>query len=83
MAINFPDSPNNNDTITIQGVTWVWNGTYWKRIVGGVTDVIPSLTVDNDLTVGGNVDASGTITTNGASVATTGKAIAMAMVFGG
>lgn len=35
------------------------------------------------LDVTGTITATGTITTNGASVATTGKAIAMAMVFGG
>lgn len=35
------------------------------------------------LDVTGTISATGAITTNGASVATTGKSIAMAMVFGG
>ena len=30
MAINFPDSPNANDTHTDGGRTWIWDGTTWK-----------------------------------------------------
>ena len=30
MAINFPDSPNPNDTFTDGGRTWIWDGTTWK-----------------------------------------------------
>lgn len=30
MAINFPDSPVTNDTYTVDGLTWVYNGTAWK-----------------------------------------------------
>ena len=30
MAINFPNSPNPNDTFTDGGRTWVWDGTTWK-----------------------------------------------------
>ena len=30
MAINFPDTPNPNDTFTDGGRTWIWDGTTWK-----------------------------------------------------
>jgi hypothetical protein len=41
MAINFPNSPNVDDTYTANGTTWIWNGTVWairfktSRIDGG------------------------------------------------
>lgn len=38
MAINFPSSPNLNDTITSGGTTWQWDGTSWN-VVGGSTPV--------------------------------------------
>lgn len=42
-----------------------------------------SITLYDSTTIGASLSVSGDITTGGASVATTGKAIAMAMVFGG
>ena len=30
MALDFPQSPNINDTYTFGGVTWTWDGTTWK-----------------------------------------------------
>lgn len=30
MAINFPDSPNLNDTYSFDDKTWIWNGYGWK-----------------------------------------------------
>ena len=30
MALDFPSSPNINDTYTSGGVTWTWDGTTWK-----------------------------------------------------
>ena len=30
MALDFPASPNINDTYTFGGVTWTWDGTTWK-----------------------------------------------------
>tara|TARA_B100000700_G_scaffold99366_1_gene111852 strand:- start:1113 stop:1532 length:420 start_codon:yes stop_codon:yes gene_type:complete len=29
MAVNFPNSPSNNDTHTENGLTWKWDGTTW------------------------------------------------------
>ena len=33
MAINFPDSPSTNDTVTQGDLTWIWDGTVWKLTV--------------------------------------------------
>jgi len=30
-AFDFPNSPNTNDTYTDNGITWIWNGTVWKK----------------------------------------------------
>ena len=30
MAINFPNNPNNGDTYSTGGKTWLWDGTSWK-----------------------------------------------------
>ena len=56
MAINFPDSPSVNDTHTVLGKTWVWNGTYWKLsgssnrgISLQVSDTAPSDPVAGDM----------------------------------
>jgi hypothetical protein len=56
MPINFPDSPSVNDTHTVLGKTWVWNGTYWKLsgssnrgISLQVSDTAPSDPVAGDM----------------------------------
>ena len=51
MPINFPDSPSVNDTYTVGDRTWVWDGTTWTVIVGGVPTSISEFSVTNDLTV--------------------------------
>jgi hypothetical protein len=33
MAINFPDSPSNGDTVTVGDKTWTWNGSTWDVVV--------------------------------------------------
>ena len=30
MAINFPINPNTNDTFTVLGITWRYDGTSWR-----------------------------------------------------
>ena len=30
-AFNFPNSPNTNDTYTDNGMTFIWNGSVWKK----------------------------------------------------
>ena len=44
MAINFPNSPNVNDTHTANDITWKWDGTTWKDVT-------------NDVSVGSSVTA--------------------------
>ena len=39
MAINFPDSPNANDTHTDGGRTWIWDGTTWKIYSSSTTGI--------------------------------------------
>lgn len=34
-AIDFPNSPAINDLVVRGGYTWQWNGSTWKKIVGG------------------------------------------------
>ena len=50
MAIDFPDSPSVNDTFEVNGRTYTWNGTQWKRVDAEVASVVPSLTVSGALT---------------------------------
>ena len=54
MAINFPNSPSLNDTFTVSGITFTWNGSVWNSNVGTEisTDTTPHL--GGDLNGGGN-----------------------------
>ena len=48
MAINFPDSPNPNDTFTDGGRTWIWDGTTWKIYSSTATGIgLNQLSVTN------------------------------------
>ena len=54
MALNFPDSPSNGDTVTLNGVTYTYvsSGTYWSSGgSGGGSGASPAI-----------VDSSGTPT---------------------
>jgi hypothetical protein len=64
MAIIFPSDPSINDTHTVDGATWAWTGDYWKRLVGSITTVTPTLTVGGAFEVNGATVFDGTITTN-------------------
>lgn len=47
MAINFPDSPAVNDTHTVGGSTWTWDGTKWTidpAAAGGAVSSVNSQT---------------------------------------
>lgn len=55
MAINFPDSPSLNETLTVSDITWTWDGTSWVATAsggGGDTD-LTSFSVQNASAVGG------------------------------
>ncbi len=51
MAIDFPNSPSTNDTYTVNGRTYTWNGEKWLRTKPELTSVVPTLTISSDLTV--------------------------------
>lgn len=43
MALNFPPSPNINDTYEYNGKTWIWDGTTWiSSSTGGVSGSLVS-----------------------------------------
>jgi hypothetical protein len=73
MPVNFPNSPSDNQTFSSSGRVYKYNTTKgtWKKIAAPATTV----TDVSDLT-----DTGGLL---GGDGVTTGKAIAMAIVFGG
>ena len=46
MAIDFPNSPSNNDQYTVGTTTWMYNGSQWLIIVGEQTIATGSITTD-------------------------------------
>ena len=60
MAINFPDNPSLNETFSVDGKTFQWNGEYWRVISSGYqvgtliadsdddTSVVVEETIDDD-----------------------------------
>ncbi len=44
MAINFPSSPNVNDTHTHNGKEWTWNGTSWVQSTNASSYTLPIAT---------------------------------------
>jgi len=43
MAINFPDSPNTDDTFTEGSTTWQYDGTSWNIVTASSSVVIPTI----------------------------------------
>ncbi len=82
-ALNFPSSPSNGQTYTANNVTYVWNGTAWKKnipsqnpvsginTVGGVVDIANDLDVDGHTNLD-NVSVTGVSTFSGTINATSG-----------
>ena len=71
----FPTSPINGQTTTIGGVLYTYNSTKgaWAKTSSNTSTDISAA----------NINATTSLTINSVKVATTGKSIAMAMVFGG
>ena len=61
-ALNFPSSPSNGQTYTANNVTYVWNGTAWKKnipsqsSVSGINTVGGVVGIANDLDVDGHTN---------------------------
>lgn len=86
MPLDFPDSPSTNDKYSAGGRTWTYNGTSW--VLDVYVGVVPAGSVDTLQLVDNAVTnaklASGAAASNlGFTPASTGKSIAMAIVFGG
>ena len=56
MAINFPNNPSVNDTHTVGGTTYTWDGTVW--ITGTVLPVTFELVQDTTPQLGGDLDGN-------------------------
>jgi len=54
MAINFPSSPNVNDTYQVNGRYYLWNGSKWRRQRARVESAPLSLSVSQDFNAGGS-----------------------------
>jgi hypothetical protein len=54
MAIDFPNSPANNDTFTSGGKTWLYNGTSWNLLTL-TQNVIPANSVTSSSIVDGTI----------------------------
>lgn len=86
MPLDFPNSPSVNDTYSAGGRNWTWNGTSW--VLNTYVGVVPPGSVDTvqlaNSAVTSTKVASGVAAANlGFTPASTGKSIAMAIVFGG
>jgi hypothetical protein len=46
MAIDFPDSPSNNDQFTVGTTTWTYNGTAWVVSLGDASIATGAITAD-------------------------------------
>ena len=46
MAIDFPNSPANNDSFTVGTATWMYNGTAWVIVVGETSIATDAITTD-------------------------------------
>ena len=61
-ALNFPSNPSNGQTYTANNVTYVWNGTAWKKnipsqsSVSGINTVGGVVGIANDLDVDGHTN---------------------------
>ena len=77
MAQNFPDNPVLNDLVTVNGITYKWNGYAWDVVqdaAEGLTDIVNDTTPQlggnldlnsNDITGTGNINITGSITASG------------------
>jgi hypothetical protein len=53
MPINFPSNPNNNDTYTSAGTTWIYDGSVWNVVSSSTIINIPSMNNFQNVAVSG------------------------------
>ena len=62
MALNFPSSPELNETYTVNGVTYTWDSQKWtsKGFDSGPQPIVPdengNVIITGNLTVGGDIN---------------------------
>jgi hypothetical protein len=79
MAINFPNSPSLNDTYTVNGITYTWDGTVW--VTGSISSPTFELVQDTTPQLGGDLDLNNKDITGTGDINITG--IITATSFGG
>ena len=79
MAINFPNNPSVNDTYTVGGTTYTWDGTAW--VTGSVSSTTFELVQDTTPQLGGDLDLNNKDITGTGDINITG--IITATSFGG
>ena len=79
MAINFPNNPSVNDTHTVGGTTYTWDGTVW--ITGTISSPTFELLTDTTPQLGGDLDLNNKDITGTGDINITG--IITATSFGG
>ena len=94
MPLTFPSSPSVNDTYTSSGRTWQWNGTTWKIVTGAIgagsvtetelaNSAVTSAKIANSAVTSSKLESGAAASNLGFTPASTGKSIAMSIVFGG
>ena len=79
MAINFPNNPSINDTHTVGGTTYTWDGTVW--VTGSISSPTFELVQDTTPQLGGDLDLNNKDITGTGDINITG--IITATSFGG
>jgi hypothetical protein len=95
----FPTSPTNGQIATVNGITYAYSSasTAWKKVTSSVGNLTVTNTLTTGNISAGNISVSGRIVATGnvqgnfivgdgsklTNTVSTGKAIAMSIVFGG
>ena len=53
MPINFPSNPNNNDTYTSAGTTWIYDGNVWNVVSSSTVINVPNMNNFQNVAVSG------------------------------
>jgi hypothetical protein len=83
MALNFPTNPTVGQSYSVGSLTWIWNGTAWKKYnpLTFSTSTVSSNTftgavvIDGGVGISGSVNIGSTSTINGSIILTTASII--------